>query len=353
MNRVQSERGVALGMVVLVTLVLAVMLAAGFAGMSSERRVIANDEASSDAFLLAQNGLELFIAKRDSFGFMASPPAASESTRATFGGGYVDVVLQQVRSDTVNHRYGYVIRAHAVRTDPALSGTPPGERTVAEYAAWQIGTMHVLSGWTSLTGLQLNSTSATLTGNDGCNMMAPVAGVAVPTSPGYVGPATAVTGNPPVLYLGTQQQAVQATHLDWNGIVNQHALRFDYVIPPASWTSINFTNWPIIEVVGDFTLPGAGQGTLIVTGNLTISGNNMWQGVILAGGNLISNGNNTVDGAVVSGLNVQFGATLPIASVGNGTRTYQYNSCNVTSAMTRLGKLVPYTDVWVDNWPTY
>jgi hypothetical protein len=255
MNRVQSERGVALGMVVLVTLVLAVMLAAGFAGMSSERRVIANDEASSDAFLLAQNGLELFIAKRDSFGFMASPPAASESTRATFGGGYVDVVLQQVRSDTVNHRYGYVIRAHAVRTDPALSGTPPGERTVAEYAAWQIGTMHVLSGWTSLTGLQLNSTSATLTGNDGCNMMAPVAGVAVPTSPGYVGPATAVTGNPPVLYLGTQQQAVQATHLDWNGIVNQHALRFDYVIPPASWTSINFTNWPIIEVVGDFTLP--------------------------------------------------------------------------------------------------
>src|SRR5690242_16419275 len=134
MNRVQSERGVALGMVVLVTLVLAVMLAAGFAGMSSERRVIANDEASSNAFLLAQNGLELFIAKRDSFGFVASPPAASESTRATFGGGYVDVVLQRVRSDTVNHRYGYVIRAHAVRTDPALSGTPPGERAVAEYA---------------------------------------------------------------------------------------------------------------------------------------------------------------------------------------------------------------------------
>jgi hypothetical protein len=349
----RSERGVALGMVLLVTVVLTLVLMAGFAAMSGERRVVANDEASRNAFVLAQNGLELFMAKRDSLGFVASPPAATESTRATFGGGYVDVVLKQVRADTVNNRYGYAIRAHAVSTDPALSGAPRGERTVGEYAVWQIGTMHVVSGWTSLTGLQLNSASGSLTGNDGCSKMTPVAGVAVPTSPGYIGPASLVSGNPPVLYLGTQQQAVQSTKIDWDGILNKNAVPFDYVIPPASWASITFTKWPTIKVIGDFTLPGAGQGTLIVTGNVTISGSKMWQGVILVGGNLTSNGNNTVEGAVVSGLNVQFGASLPIATLGNGTRTYQYNSCNVASAMAKQAKLVPYTNAWVDNWPTY
>jgi hypothetical protein len=354
MTRIRSERGVALGMVLLVTVVLTLVLAAGFAAMSGERRVLANDEIALDAFGLAENGLELFMQKRDSFGFAAAPPAASESTRMTFGGGYTDVILTRVRVDAANNRYGYAIRAHGVSTNPALSGTPQGERTVGEYAIWQVGNMNVLSGWTSLTGINKNGNSGTLTGDDGCNKVAPVAGVAVPTNPGYTGPPGPVTGNPPVMNLGTQQQAIQSAKIDWNGILNQKALQFDYVIPPASYSSINFTNsWPVIEVIGDYTLPGAGQGTLVVTGNLTVTGSNMWQGVILAGGNLISNGNNTVEGAVVSGLNVQFGAVLPQASIGNGTKTYQYNSCNVANAMAKQAKLVPYTNAWVDNWPTY
>jgi hypothetical protein len=353
MKHMQSERGVALGMVLLVTVVLALVLAAGFAAMSGERRVVANDETALDAFALAQNGLELFMQKRDSFGFVTQPPAVSESTRATFGGGYVDIILKQVRVDTLNNRYGYAIRAHGISTDPALSGTPQGERTVGEYAIWQVGNMNVLSGWTSLTGLQKNGNSGTLTGDDGCGKKAPVAGVAVPTDPGYIGPPGPVTGNPPVLNLGSQTQAVQATKLDWNGMVNGNAIQPDYTIPPDSWASINFTNWPVIKVIGDYTLPGAGQGTLIVTGSLTVSGSNMWQGIILAGGNLTSNGDNTVEGAVVSGLNVQFGEPLPPASIGNGTKTYQYNSCNILNAMKKQAKLVPYTNAWVDNWPTY
>ncbi len=355
MTRIRSERGVALGMVLLVTVVLTLVLAAGFAAMSGERRVAANDEIALDAFGLAQNGLELFMQKRDSFGFVASPPAASESTRMTFGGGYTDVILTKVRDDAVNNRYGYAIRAHGVSTNAVLSGTPQGERTVGEYAIWQVGNMNVLSGWTSLSGINKAGNSGTLTGDDGCNKKPPVAGVAVPNNPGYTGPPGPVTGNPPVQNLGSQQQAIQSTKIDWNGILNQNALQFDYVIPPTSWSSINFApgNWPVIKVVGDFTLPGAGQGTLVVSGNLTVNGSNMWQGVILAGGNLISNGNNTVEGAVVSGLNTMFGQSLPQASIGNGTKTYQYNSCNVSSAMAKQAKLVPYTNAWVDNWPTY
>ena len=354
MNRLQSERGVALGMVVLVTVVLTLILTAGFAAVSGERRVAANDESSLAAFALAQNGLELFIAKRDSFGFLASPPAATESTRATFAGGYVDMVLKQVRVDTANNRYGYIIRAHSVGANPALSGAPQAERTVAQYAVWRGGNMNVLAGWTSLTGLQNNGAAGSISGNDNCGKKPPVAGAAVPTNPGVTGQTVAFSGNPPILNMGTQAQAIQQTKIDWNGIVSQNAVQPDYTIPPANWSSINFTNsWPVIKVIGNFSLPGAGQGTLIVTGNLTISGSNMWNGVILVGGNLTSNGNNTVEGAVVSGLNTVLGQTLPQGVVGNGTRTYQYNSCNVGSAMAKQAKLVPYTNAWVDNWPTY
>ena len=341
-------------MVLLLMVVLSILIAAAIASASSEARLNANQEAAVDVFANAETALELFIAKRDSFGFTAAPPAPSESTRITLPKGYADVVLKQVRQDTLAGRYSYVIRSHSVLTDPSLSGTAQGERTVAEYAAWSAGTMKVLSGWTSLTGLQKNGTAGTLTGTDGCGKAPPVAGVAVPNNPGYTGQTGPVSGNPPILTLGTQAEADSITGIDWNGIINQNALQPDITIPPGSWpSSFPPGYWPVIKLVGDYGLPGPGQGTLIVTGNLTISGSNMWNGIILAGGNLTSNGNNTVEGAVVSGLNVELGQSLPQASVGNGTKTYQYNSCNVATAMKRMSQLVGYTNAWVDNWPTY
>src|SRR5207237_845790 len=78
----------------------------------SERRVHANDEAALDAFTLAETGLELFIAKRDSFGFKAAPPAVSESTRIALGGGYADVILKRIRNDTLTGRFAYATRSH-------------------------------------------------------------------------------------------------------------------------------------------------------------------------------------------------------------------------------------------------
>jgi hypothetical protein len=354
MKRTDTQRGVALPMALLVVMVLTILLAAGFAALSSERRVNANDEVSLDAFTYAETGLELFIAKRDSFGFTAAPPAVSESTRITLSRGYADVVLTRVRADSVAGRYGYAIRSHGVSTIPTLTGTPQGERTVAEYATWKTGSMNALSGWTSLTGLQKNGNSGTLSGVDGCGVAPTVAGVAVPTNPGYTGPGGPVVGNPPVLNLGTQAQADSAVKIDWNGIVNNNAVQPDITIPPGSWPSFSDPNyWPVIKLVGDWSLPGAGQGTLIVTGSLTISGSNMWNGILLVGGNLTSNGNNTVQGATVSGLNVLLGQSLPVASVGNGNKTYEYNSCNVTKAMAKMGQLVGYSNSWVDNWPTY
>src|SRR5690606_8425737 len=130
--------------------------------------------------------------------------------------------------------------------------------------------------------------------------------------------------------------------IDWDGIVNHNAIAPDVVIPTDPWPSFSDPNyWPVVRVnTPNWTLPNDGRGTLIVTGNLTIPGHLQWEGIVLVGGVLTSNGNNTVLGATVSGLNVKLGMSVPISDVGNGTKTYQYDSCNVAAAAARFATLV-------------
>src|SRR5256885_8337162 len=239
MRTLGSERGLALPMVILIIAVLTVLVAAGFSAASSERRVNANEEATLDAFTTAETGLELFLGGRDSFGFTASPPAVTESTRIVFTGAYADVVLRQMRVDTVAQRWGYVVRSHAVNTVKALRGTPGAERTVAEYAVWQPGTMSILSSWTSLSGLHKNGASSMGTGGfDECGKMPAVGGVGGPPEPRYTqnGSGTAPQGNPPELNVApTPAQIADQGEIDWAGNSLRTAESHGINAPPASW----------------------------------------------------------------------------------------------------------------------
>ncbi len=111
--------------------------------------------------------------------------------------------------------------------------------------------------------------------------------------------------------------------------------------------------WPVIRVNGNLSLPGDGQGTLIVTGDFTISGSQKWKGIILVGGTIAANGNNNVQGAVVSGLNEKLGIAVPQSDVGNGTKTYLYNSCYIANALTRYAAFVLMSKTWSDNWANW
>jgi hypothetical protein len=121
---------------------------------------------------------------------------------------------------------------------------------------------------------------------------------------------------------------------------------------PSATAFADTTFYPIIKVNGDFSLPTSGQGMLIVTGHLTVSGSTTWRGVLLVGGDITSNGNNGISGATVSGLNVKLGTYVP-SSTANGTKSYQYNSCEVAKATTTAGALVTLRNTWVDNWVEY
>jgi hypothetical protein len=353
--RLVARRGVALPMVILILVLLTVSMTAAFTLNSSEIRIVDDQQEQLEAFALAESGRERYLAERASFGFTGEP-AAAESVRVVLANGHADVIVRRIRASTPTSPGLYSLQSRGARTVSRRAGVPAAERTVGQFLMWRVGSMNVHAAWTSLSGLRKNGGSGTLSGVDMCGAMPNVSGVAVPTSPGYTqnGGSSVPTGTPPIKNLGPQPASDDSVSIDWAGIVNGGVLTPNITIPGQGWPSFADPNyWPIIKVNGDFTLPGDGRGVLIVTGGLTISGNRHWDGVLMVGNNLTSNGNNGVDGTVVTGLNRKLGQIVPQGDVGNGTKTYRYNSCHVARALQSLSALVEYRNAWADNWASY
>jgi len=354
-----ERRGFAIPVALLVIAVLTIMVAGGFSLVSAERRSVADQKSQISAFRIAEQGLEIFLVRRDSI-MLGMPgytkiPGAKDSVRIQMTGGYADVSLTRLRPVIGSQSGLYVVRSKGVETAGAYAGTPQGVRTVAQYVLWEPAPMQVLAGWTALSGIQKNGGAGTLGGIDLCGDSAAVAGVAVPVNPGYTGKTVAV-GDPPV-----DTVAPEEVSIDWNAIVNLNMIEATYVFPGATWPTAameaafaddNSIYYPIVRVNGDFSLPSSGKGMLIVTGHLVLNGSVGWKGVILVGGDITSNGNNGIQGATVSGLNVKLGTYVPSATA-NGTKQYNYNSCEVAKATTSMGALVTLRNTWVDNWVEY
>jgi hypothetical protein len=344
-----GRRGFALPTALLVILVMTIMIAAGFSLVSAERRSVSDQKSQISAFEIAEQGLELFLIRRDSLLPSASRiPGAKDSVRISFANGYADVSLTRLRPVQGTLSGLYVVRSRGVETVGRYAGSPDGVRTVAQYVLWEPAPMQVLAGWTALSGLDQNGNAGTLGGTDQCGQTSNVAGVAVPLNPGFTG-WTSVADSVSTI-------TMDDVKIDWASIVNQNVMQPTITIPGGSWPSstqwADTTFYPIIRVNGDFTPPSSGRGMLIVTGALTLNGSVGWKGVLLVGGDIVSNGTNTISGATVSGLNVKLGTYVP-SSQGNGTKQYSYNSCEVSKATAPAGALVTLRNTWVDNWVEY
>jgi len=360
----RSRRGSTLPMAILLVALLTIGLAAGFTQMSSQRRIDADNQGQVKALSVAETGLERYIAA------VTSKPGASFDTTITgMPGGRAFVSLRRVRDDLGGLPALYAVRSRGVDTtaksyDP---NAPAAERIVAQYVTWRVTTVNVPGGWSSITGLTKNGGTGTLSGTDACGAKPPVAGVAVPNTttggtPGYDqnGGSSVPTGTPPIAYLGTVAQAANAIDIDWAGVVGGNVVQAHYMVnttvspTEGNWpTTTQMNAWPVIKVTGDYSIPSGGKGTLIVTGNLTITGSKQWDGIILVGGTLTANGNNTVYGAVVTGLNVKLGQAVGISDIGNGTKVYQYNSCDIANAQNQFAGLTRIPNGWADNWPSF
>jgi hypothetical protein len=159
---------------------------------------------------------------------------------------------------------------------------------------------------------------------------------------------------------GTAQSQVD---IDWASIMNGTMLSPDYLVnrtvTPYTGTiptaTSAYTNWPVLRVNGNLTNGDnfTGRGVLIVTGDADLT-NITWRGLVLVGGVSSVSGNATrVFGTLITGLNVKLGMTVNQAAVGNGNFLVQYNSCDIASALNRLGGWQRIANTWTDNWPTY
>jgi hypothetical protein len=350
-----ERRGFAIPVAILVIAVLTIMVAGGFSLVSAERRSIADQKSQVSAFRIAEQGLEIFLVRRDSImtghpGFSHVPGATPDTAVIPMQGGFATVTLTRLRPVRGSQSGLYVVRSMGVETAGAYAGTPQGVRTVAQYVLWEPAPMQVLAGWTALSGLQKNGGAGTLGGIDLCGDSSAIAGVVVPMNPGYTGKTVAV-GDPPV-----DSVAPDSVAIDWNGIVNKNLIAPTVTIPPGSFPPesafADSTYYPIIRINGDYVLNTSGHGMIITTGNLTINGSTTWSGVLLVGGDITSDGSNGIQGATVSGLNVKLGTYVP-TSTANGTKQYNYNSCEVSKATAPAGALVTLRNTWVDNWVEY
>jgi Tfp pilus assembly protein PilX len=390
MPKINSRKGFALPMALLVMIVLTAGIAAGFAATSAE--VISNAAHRGDnrAYNLAEAGLEQFLNRRKETDFCkdttsrpagssvggvrsttlclvdpADPAADSEWTRIWLSGGYADVKSVLVRkyvSDTLPALF--FIRSTGVDTTTKLSGassTVMSKRTVGMFAAWSKAVVDVQGAWFALSGLNKNGASGAIDGTDQCGSAPTVAGAVVPSGQ-FSGNTSAFTGTPRIDSSKTFATLKASVKLDWAGILGG-SIQADFVVPPTSnfpssaWFAANPNSWPTIRVHSQsFGLPNAGRGMIIADSNMSISGSNMWDGIVMIGGALTSNGNNTTAGATYAGLNYLLGGT-PGGSTddsdANGTKTYVYNSCNVSKAAVGLRIYKPWNNTWLDNIPVW
>lgn len=362
-HRRRSATGARKGVALLLALVLIVILsvtAAGALGMvGGERRVVEDQEAASEVSAMARSAYDRFITNPTgiipSFGTTFVGP---DSGTVTYSDGYAVVKVQRVRPSVSGSAPLFLVRSRAVRTSNRPGKTPLAQRTFAQYAQWQDVQMPVQAAWTSLSGLLKSGSSGTIAGQDNCGGP-PVAGVAVPNNPGYVqsgNGGSVPSGSPAILNMGSQPAANSMVDVDWPTILGGMSANATVVLPGGTWPSFSDPNyWPIVYVdqASAYSLPNDGRGMLIVKNDLVMGGSVKWDGIILVGGTFTSNGNNTVKGAIVTGLNVLLGQNVPPSNIGNGTKVFRYDSCNVASALGRFNGLAPLRNAGADNWASY
>jgi type II secretory pathway pseudopilin PulG len=370
MNRFSNRRGFALPAALLVVVLLTLLIAGTFTRARGELRAGADQSAQTKAYVVAQMGLEQFMLAHKSAGEVADTTISAPGMN---GEAHVSMTLVRAGDPVTNRAPIYVVRSRGVSFDPAFPGTPQAEHTVTQYAPWVSADIDVPGAIIDLAGVWKSGTSGTISGVDECGNKAPIAAVSVPnnwaalsgsfkttTNPDGTTTIGPFTGDPVAASLGSVEDAANSVKVDWAGILNGTAVVPDVEIPgdpwpsAAEWADPNF--WPVIKVNGDYDLqPGQdGRGTLIVTGNLTVKGSNVWDGIMLLGGTMIGNGSNTVSGGIISGLNQKIApGSVPPADFLNGKKTIKFNSCYIESAKKGMQGLVDMPNTWADNWATY
>jgi hypothetical protein len=375
MSTLRVRRGFALPMTIMVIVVLTAALTSAFVATASETTTNTALRGQNRAFMVAQMGLERFLEAPDELSLcptcdtVRTTPSVETFSRLIDGDSVYITVTRVRHQSSRTVPAVYFIQARGLDKRSKMSGrlsNVDAERSVGLYAQWNTNTVQVLSAWTSLTGLKKQGTAGLLSGVDECGKEASIAGTTVGKGDmHYSGQPTWAEGSPAIDTSKTAAQLAADMQIDWEQIIYGDAMPADITIPDQAfpslaWFDADTSRWPVIRIKSkSYALPNKGRGVLVVEGDFTISGSDMWDGIILVGGKLTSNGNNTVAGATISGLNVLLPGNVPASTsefddaTANGAKTYVYSSCKVARATKALQSYKVLANTWADNLPSW
>jgi hypothetical protein len=370
-----NRRGAVLPLTVIVLALMAVAVAVTYARISAERVTTSDIKAQQGAFAVAQSGLNRFLANLNGKpaynpALWPANPIIQTVNYNDLPGGTAQVDLAMLRESTTTLLPAvYVITSRGRYTAAKRwnSRSPSAERTVATYALWTPTPFDLNAAVTSLAGFTANGNSSHYSGIDRCGVIGNIPGLGVPGPNGgagnFSGQFGTIDGSPEdtpanIGTAGTGGTAKDEVDIDWAGIRAGTSLPPTYTYTGANWPAMaspGMLDWPVVKVNGDMTMPGSGKGILIVTGNLTWNGtpNKTWEGLVLVGGTLTGNGQSFIYGATMTALNVKVGIAVPDYDVGNGTKTWQYDSCSLARALGRQGSVQRVRNGWTDTWSSY
>ncbi len=297
-----AELGFALPMTILVLAMMTVMLTAAFTRVSADRRIADGTEATA----------------------WVVPHIIQDPTGVP--------VLKT-----------FVVRSTGYLIAPTAGPDPLAERTVAQFAVWEPGSIRQLGAVTAFgSDPAVNDHGGVdpfwVFGADDCGEEVAVPGVRTYTTSGLssTNPDDGPRNN---LVAGTRAEIAAETGIDWDAIVNDGALQPDYtsLVPNDTTFKTYFIDAGEVDAENF-----KGTGLLVITGELDTGNSSshgyfVWDGIVLLGGALDADAmdSTVINGLLITGLNTLTGESAPTTVFDNNPVHVRYNSCNVSRALER------------------
>jgi hypothetical protein len=365
----RNERGIALPLVLFVLVILGVIIAGTFYVARLEFKTGDNTIAAAKATGAAEAGLDSVLAGWDLnlYNAMASGTEMTLSTVSLGGNASYTPTLRRLNGSL------YLIRSVGQQTYP--SGGIQGRRYVGQLVRLDIPQLAMNAAITTRTGITVSG-SSDISGIDSVpgswGGLCPPAGPTVPgirdssgnvTTSGACSGASCIVGTPQILTDPTVSasnftqfgntnftQLASRANLVVNGTINGIAPVLTATTPALCNRTV-VSNWgaplapntpcgsyfPIIYAPNNLRLTGgAGQGILLVAGDLDLSGGVEFYGPVIVLGTVVSTGTGGhIYGGVMSS-NANLGTVLV-----SGNSVVNFSSCSIARALQGISLATP------------
>jgi len=342
-----GQEGFALAMVVLLLLAIALTGAAGYQVVSTEAFQSQQATEVSQAFAVAQGGLEWFTGSQRG--------AVPDTTTYSMNGGTAVITTRKVATLS-NEEDLYLVKSEGTYTDPRFPAIP-ATRIVSEYAIYHkvpVNVMAPIMTTARRTTVEQNGRvyGADLATSGSCTTAvgATIAGVVARGNARESGTGV-ITGNPQWINLAQFAVVVDSVDTAWDVYSDpDFPVDYDDSWPGSAWFNAHPDSFPVVRVNGNFSPSWSkwGRGVLIVTGELRINQWSFWtwHGIILAGdiANVDRRSYSNIHGTLVVGMGSQMRNNWDIDG-----GTFQYHSCYVEKAGISLAHLSPMENSWWED----